>query len=339
MNIPPGILGEWSITAPVKAATDGGLINDTYIVGDPPSAILQRVNPIFEPPVHEDIEKITSHIEKMGMRTPRLVRTVDNQLCFPTESGTWRLLSFIEGSTVHTITNPRQAASAAALVGEFHRVTESLEHHFHFVRPGAHDTQQHMATLEEALFEPANDEVTAQAKSLGQAILETWQRWDGELELPLRICHGDLKISNIRFDQAQETAVCLLDFDTFSHQTIAVEMGDAWRSWCNPGGENNLDDVRFDLNIFEVSALAWIKNGPVLQSSERENLVLGIQRICLELSARFCADAIKKSYFKEDNRRFSVPGSHNIHRAKGQYKLAQSVQQNRQEAERIIQAS
>jgi hypothetical protein len=196
-----------------------------------------------------------------------------------------------------------------------------------------------MATLEEALFEGADDEVTAQAKSLGQAILETWQQWDGELELPLRICHGDLKISNIRFDRAQEKAICLLDFDTFSHQTIAVEMGDAWRSWCNPAGEDNLDDVRFDLNIFEASALSWIKNGPSLQPSERENLVLGIQRICLELSARFCADAIKKSYFKEDSSRFPFPGSHNLYRAQGQYKLAQSVQQNRQDAERIIQAS
>ena len=37
----------------------GGLINATWVVGDPPRAVVQRINPIFGSEVHEDIEDET----------------------------------------------------------------------------------------------------------------------------------------------------------------------------------------------------------------------------------------------------------------------------------------
>jgi len=338
MNIPVGILKNWGSSDPIRPCGDGGLINDTYIVGDPPRAILQKVNPIFDPSVHWDIEKITAHMEEEGMFTPRLVRTVDDHLCLESSDGTWRMLSYIPGTTIHKIGSPIQAANAAKLVGQFHRVTTELTHDFKFVRPGAHDTCLHMETLEKATHQATGGTTDDEAKTLAESILNAWDQWDGEIDLPLRICHGDLKISNIRFAEDEKTAVCLVDFDTFSHQTIAVEMGDAWRSWCNPAGESDLEGIRFDLGIFEASAESWLSHGPNLEPIERENLVLGIERICLELSARFCADAIRKSYFKEDSNRFPTPGTHNLYRAMGQFRLAQSVQQNRSKAEALVQA-
>ena len=64
------ILNAWNIQEQAKPAQDGGLINDTFVVGSPPSGILQRVNPIFGPDVHLDIEAITAHLERKGMLTP-----------------------------------------------------------------------------------------------------------------------------------------------------------------------------------------------------------------------------------------------------------------------------
>jgi hypothetical protein len=339
MSDPSEILENWPLKLPVRPSQDGGLINDTYIVGEPPVAILQRVNPIFDPEVHKDIEAITSHLDKNGMLTPRLMPTRDGALCVPTASGAWRMLTFVPGTTHHTIANLQQAASAAHLVGRFHRMTERLEHQFHFSRPGAHDTVQHMQTLTEAIGEEDGDITRQGAKALGSQILDAWSQWDGALSLPLRICHGDLKISNLRFDEQGNEAICLLDFDTFAHQTIAVEMGDAWRSWCNPAGEDHVDAIHFDLDIFSASAKAWLAAGPHLSKEERENLVPGIERICLELSARFCADAIRQCYFKEDRSRFSAPGAHNLHRAQGQFRLAASVREQRLKAETIIQTA
>ena len=337
MSVPDEVLDNWPLKHTVRPSQDGGLINDTFIVGAPPVAILQRVNPIFEPAVHLDIEAITAHMASKGMLTPRLIPTQAAELCVPTAAGAWRMLSFVPGSTHHTIQSLNQAASAAALVGRFHRVTADLDHHFHFTRPGAHDTVQHMETLTAAMDEAGDLPLHRDAAALGQQILGAWADWSGALDLPLRICHGDLKISNLRFDVNGDEAICLLDFDTFAHQTIAVEMGDAWRSWCNPAGEDNLDDIRFDLDIFEASARAWLAAGPSLTSIERDNLVPGIERICLELSARFCADAIRQCYFKEDRVRFPEPGAHNLHRARGQLRLAASVSAQRPEAHSIIQ--
>ena len=338
MNPPLEILKHWAITEPARTATDGGLINDTYIVGDPPSAILQHVNPIFGPAIHSDIEVITAPLEAAGLTTPRLVRTINNELCVESDSGAWRVLSFVPGTTVHTITKPRQAASAARLVGQFHNATADLEHTFNFVRPGAHDTMLHMETLRCALEEADGHALEGEVRALGRDILSRWSSWEGDLDLPLRICHGDLKISNIRFADDRETAICLLDFDTFSHQTIAVEMGDAWRSWCNPAGEDDVGKVRFDLDIFEASASAWLQSGPELSELETANLVPGIERICLELAARFCADAVRQTYFKEDASRFPEGGRHNLYRASGQFKLGCSAREHRTQADVIVKS-
>ena len=335
--IPPiEILEQWNLTAGALPSPDAGLINDTFVVQVPEPGVLQRVNPIFKPTVHLDIEAITKHIDESGMLTPRLVRTIKGELCVPTEHGAWRLLTYVPGSTVHTISSPGQAASAAELVGRFHRALGSLNHTFHFTRPGAHDTVAHMNLLQETIAEAQPSDTLERVKPVAATILSRWEKWDGAIDLPQHICHGDLKISNVRFDHDRATAKFLLDFDTLSHQSYAVEMGDAWRSWCNPAGEDQPDAARFDLDIFEASVTAWLRAGPTLTDKERVNLVAGVERICLELAARFCADSIRQCYFKEDRTRFQEAGAHNLARAVGQLNVALSVNAQRATAEKII---
>ena len=33
-------------------------------------------------------------------------------------------------------------------------------------------------------------------------MLAAWDRWEGRLDLAERICHGDPKLANLRFDEA-----------------------------------------------------------------------------------------------------------------------------------------
>jgi len=101
----------------------------------------------------------------------------------------------------------------------------------------------------------------------GSSGLEVWRSGAGSgggLDLPERACHGDLKISNLRFSAAESTGpiegVCLLDLDTIGPQTLAAEMGDAWRSWCNPSGEDEPERVRFDFELFAASARASVNS-------------------------------------------------------------------------------
>jgi len=333
---PTSVIKHWNSDDAVRPSTDAGLINETWLVGDPPSSVLQWVNPIFGPEIHHDIEAITAHLAESGLLTPRLRRTNTGTLWVPDAEGCWRMQDFVPGTTIHSISDPTQAASAAEFVGRFHASTATLDHDFHFVRPGAHDTLAHMQTLRNAIDMADEHPLVGPARALGQDILSDWSNWEGELDLPLRICHGDLKISNIRFDHDQRTTLCLIDLDTLSHQSLAMEMGDAWRSWCNRAGEDDPDSAEFDFAVFEASARAFLSTAPPLAEIERSNLVGGIERICLELSARFCADAVLNTYFKEDRQRFPELGAHNLLRARGQLQLARSAHAQRSACEAVI---
>lgn len=332
-------LAHWSIAGPALPADDAGLINRTWCVGQPATGVLQWVNPIFRPSVHLDIDAVTRRLAERGLTTPRLVPTRDGALWVDDDPGCWRLLSFIPGRTLHRIDSPTTAAEAASLVGRFHAALADWAYDFQHVRAGAHDTVAHMTRLREALEAADGHPLAGPARALGDEILARWSSWDGVLDLPERVCHGDLKISNLRFDSTGRRAVCMLDLDTLSRLPYAVEMGDAWRSWCNLAGEDAPEATALDLGVFESSARAWLATAPSLEPIELESLVSGIERICLELAARFCGDAIRNAYFREDRSRFPSPGAHNLHRATGQLRLAVSARARRSACENIVRSA
>lgn len=315
----------------VRPAEDGGLINATWLVGDPPRWVLQRVNPLFRPSVHEDIEAVTAHLAARGLRTPRLLRTDAGTLCHVADDGAaWRVMDFVPGKTWHRVERPSLAYAGAALVARFHGALDDLDWDYVHVRPGAHDTVRHLATLEEAAQAP---EPIAGAREVADGILDAWRGWEGRLDLPARHCHGDLKISNVRFAE-DDTALCLIDLDTLARLPLDVELGDAWRSWCNPVGEDSAE-TRFDLPTFEAAVRGYT-SVRALSAEEREGLAGGAERICLELAARFCKDVWLDCYFGWNPERFPSRRAHNLFRARGQLSLARSARAQRGDVARVL---
>jgi Ser/Thr protein kinase RdoA (MazF antagonist) len=307
---------------PVEAL-EGGLINKSYRVGDPPIGALQAQHPIFPPEVNEDIEAVTTHIARKGEITPMLVRTGLGALSHIDEDGVcWRMLSWIPGCTHHRIQGATMAREAGRAVAKWHLATSDLDHSFQFSRPGAHDTQKHMDFLQTALRELEGHRLHSQVARLGEQLFSAWERWEGRLDGPKRLSHGDLKISNIRFSPSGQ-AICLLDLDTMGPLSLDIELGDAARSWCNLQGEDVLEP-EFDVAIFEAAFQSYLQVNP-LPTEEREALVPGIERICLELAARFAADALRECYFGWSPSRAPSRGEHNLLRAQGQAGLARSV--------------
>ena len=51
----------WGLQTTADDSPDQGLINKTYVVGNPPQYILQWVNPIFSPLIHNDLIPIIAH--------------------------------------------------------------------------------------------------------------------------------------------------------------------------------------------------------------------------------------------------------------------------------------
>ena len=141
----------------------------------------------------------------------------------------------------------------------------------------------------------------------------------------------------MRFEGAR--AVALIDLDTLGRGTLDAELGDAFRSWCNPASEDATDAV-FDLALFDAGVRGYAEGARGdATPDEVRSIAPGVDRICLELAARFAADALSESYFGWDATRFATRGEHNLLRARGQAALARAVRDLRSEADAIVSAA
>jgi len=326
--------------APTVRELSGGLINTSYRVEveAQPVAALQRLNTsVFDAAVHEDIEAVTSHLEARGIPTPRLIRTRAGGIDHDAGAdGIWRVLSWIGDRTVHKVADPEDAHSAAALVARVHGALADFAVPFRSVRDGPHDTMAHMRRMRLAMDRGSGHRLADAVGPLAEEVEECWCTWDGSLEGASRVIHGDLKIANVRFQGSK--ALALVDLDTFQVGNLAVELGDAMRSWCNPATEDSARSV-FDLGVFEASMRGYAQgaaaSGAPPSDDEWDAIVPGVERIALELTSRFLRDALEERYFGFDPR-FGGHGEHNLLRARGQLHLAHEVRRQRAAADQIL---
>src|SRR5262249_61491025 len=116
--------------------------------------------------------------------------------------------------------------------------------------------------------------------------------------LPGGAADGDLKISTVLSTGAGE-APALLALAPRGRMPIAFELGDAFRSWCNPLGED-VAETRFDLEVF-AAAVAGYAGARALAPEEVASLVPGVETIALALAAPFCVDVFEDRYFGWDS--------------------------------------
>ncbi|ACY18284.1 phosphotransferase enzyme family protein [Haliangium ochraceum] len=322
----PAVVAAYGFAGEVQPLA-GGLINRTYAIVEDgvPVAVLQRLHPVFSGEVNLDIEAVSAHLAACGMDTPRLLRTRAGELWIDQADGAWRALSFVPGHTRHRVDEPAQAHAAAVLVGRFHRALDSLRHDYVHVRAGVHDTAAHLARLRGHLEAAAEgDELQRAGVELGGEILALATALPALPQVRMRHSHGDLKISNLLFAD-DGSARCLVDLDTVGRQSVAYELGDAMRSWCNPQGED-ADQMRFDGDIFAAAMAGYREGaGDLLDAEERAAIVAGTEWVCVELAARFCVDVFADAYFGWDAQRYPSRRAHNLARARGQLMLARSV--------------
>jgi Ser/Thr protein kinase RdoA (MazF antagonist) len=351
-------LAAYGWTGPAEPVTSG-LINRTFLVRDAarpdaPVAVLQRLHPVFAAEVNLDIEVVTAHLAASGMETPALVRTTAGARWHVQPGGVWRALTYLPGTTLHRIDDPETARAAAELVGRFHRALDPLAHDYAFARAGVHDTAAHLAKLREGVESAAraaeravttpggrgdeDAELLRAGRALGHDILQAAASLPDLPALPARHTHGDLKISNVLFFPGDpRRARCLVDLDTLGRQTMAYELGDALRSWCNPRGEDETE-ARLDEAIF-AAAMAGHRSGAgdLLTAAERASIVPGLETVCVELAARFCADVFDDAYFGWDAQRYPSRRAHNLVRARGQLSLARSVRAARRSLAALVE--
>lgn len=320
-----------------------GLINETFLVAAGAARyVLQRVNPIFPAAIHENILVVTRRLEAAGLATPRLVPTRDGHPCLDLgPDGVWRALTFVDGVSHDRVGSAAQARAAGELVARFHAALADLRHTFVGLRVGVHDTPRHLERLRAAVATHSGHRLHAAVEPLAAAILA------GAAALPplplLRdlVGHGDLKFNNVLFagaePPARERALCLIDLDTVGPVSLAYELGDALRSWCNLSGEDRTE-ATLDLQVLAAALDGYAAGrGRALEPGERRALLGGPEWVSLELAARFAADALVEDYFGWDPARFPGRGEHDLHRARGQWSLHQAFVASRPARAALLQ--
>ena len=337
--LPEVVLDAWPGLTVGTAPYGTGLINVTLkgsLDGAP--VILQRVHPAFAPAVHYDIEAITRHLAERSLLTPRLIRTRTAELCTVDADGrAWRLLSFIEGSVSHDrFTTPTFTREAGRVVGRHHAAVADLRWSYVHTRPGIHDVGYRMRGFETAVAQHGEHRLLAEVHALRGRLVPLEPLLLPQDATPARHAHGDLKASNVLFDE-RGNGLCLVDLDTLADMAWPFEMGDAIRSWCNPRREDE-PGAAIELDLYRA-ALAGYREGSArldLAATEIELLPRGLLTIAVELALRFLSDALEERYFSFDPAKHASRGEHNLARARGQWRLAESVRAQRPALEAAV---
>jgi Ser/Thr protein kinase RdoA (MazF antagonist) len=334
---PKDVLDAYDLASAHLVAIHSGHINQSFRVDNENEKwILQRLNPIFSPELHDDVEVVTSHLAAQGMPTPHLVKNKEGRLWHrDKQSNVWRLQTYMEGQTHLRVSNEKLAFEAGALLGRFHQRLSTLDYTFKHKRDSVHDTNKHRDHLIHVLDNTHQHAALHDASEVGEEILNALSRLSLQDDLPSRIVHGDPKVSNMLFSSDNE-GICMIDLDTLGHMPLHLELGDAFRSWCNLCSEDDPNSA-FDIGRFE-SALKGYHSGMTsgITTLEKAMLLDAIERICLELAARFCADTLEESYFGWDRQRFTAAWQHQLLRSRAQLRLAQSLLQKKHQASQIV---
>lgn len=314
----------------------GGLINATFRIDAAGGrrAVLQRLHPVFDPAVNLNLERVTEVLAAQGLVTPRLLRTADARAWVTLEDRHWRLLSFVDGTSAEAVDSPARAQAAGALLGRFHLALATFVDALPCVRPPVHEPDRHFAALAAARARHPTHRLAAEVAPIAEDIAGLYATLPTIPVEPLRLVHGDPKISNLLF-APDGTGRCLLDLDTLARAPLAYELGDAFRSWCNPGAEDAAASS-FAAALFEAALGGYATAGRrFMTAEERAAVVPATVAITLELSARFATDALEERYFGWTPARWPARGEHNLARARNQLAAARDLLTQRRALEAL----
>jgi Ser/Thr protein kinase RdoA (MazF antagonist) len=320
----------------------GGLLHRSFHVraGDS-EYVLQRVSDVFAPEIHDNIQAVTEHLVAHGFPAASLLPTVDNESSILLgRLGRWRLMPHLGGVSFRRLQSVAQARSAGALVGRFHAAMRDFDRPLAPMGIPYRDSPLYVTAMRTTLETHRDHRLAREIGPLGERVLAAFEELGPPLEIENRAIHGDLKLENLLFESREgpgrDRAFALIDLDTLMRAPLWVELGDAWRSWCNASGEDTRE-ARFEMSFFEASARGFFEAyGVSLSEPERRSLVTATERVTLELCARYVTDALEECYFGWDDSRFAGRGEHNAVRAAGQWRFYEAACECRDERATIL---
>jgi len=357
----PAICREFAFAGAFKGGrTHGsGHINDTYAVafesgGKARRYVLQRINRrVFNdvPALMENIARVSAHVAgrvrdlpDAGRRGLTLVPTRGGAAYYQDPAGDcWRAYHFIEGATTFDqIESPAQALVAARAFGAFQRLLADLPApRLRETIPDFHHTRRRFEALERAISADAAGRVAGVAAEIGfvrgrEGLVDRLLDLQARGDAPERITHNDTKLNNVMLDDATGEALCVIDLDTVMPGLALYDFGDMARSATNSAAEDerDLSRVRMQLPVFAALVEGYLGGaGSLLNGAERASLALAGRVITFEIGLRFFTDHLQGDiYFKT-----ARPG-HNLDRARNQFALVQSMEDQQSAMEALCRA-
>ena len=329
-------------------STNGnGNVNDTYVAtldnnGESKKYTLQRINHLVfknPPQLMDNLSRVSRHLQtKPGRHCLRVMAAKDGQFYHQDADGNyWRLMEYIEGvKCLEVPQNRKQAYEAAHTFGQFQAdlldmpgdpLIETI--------PEFHNTQKRYEAFEEVF----NQDVCGRVASVAEWIDFAKERSNlcsilNTEKLPVRVVHNDTKLNNVLLDAESEKGVCAIDLDTVMPGCVLHDFGDLVRTAACPVSEDETDlqKVEFLPVTFEAIVEGYYQaTCEFLEDDEIAGLSKAPMVITYELGLRFLTDYLAgDTYFK-----INYP-EHNLNRAKVQFQLVSSMEENESVMEEMV---
>jgi Ser/Thr protein kinase RdoA (MazF antagonist) len=237
---------------------------------------------------------------------------------------------------------PDQAYEAGRAFGCFQKLLADLPaSSLHETIPFFHHTPRRFAKFKEVLEKDsqaraggASDAIAFVLKREPMVSVITKALEDGSL--PLRITHNDTKINNVLFDNKTGKAICVIDLDTTMPGSALYDFGDMVRTTTSFAAEDEKDlaKVRMEKEMFRALAAGYLEEaGDFLTDKELELLVFSGELITFTIGLRFLTDYLEDDVYFRIHR----PG-HNLDRARVQFALVKSMEDQEKEMEECIRS-
>ncbi len=327
-----------------------GHINETYSAtyrqgGTKVRYIHQKINQtVFRDPIclMSNVVRVTRHIRQ---KLEQLNATDITRRCLtivPTRKGDsfyrngngecWRTFVFVEGvQTFECVQTPPQAFEAGKAFGHFQSLLVDLPgERLVETIPDFHNARKRFAALQKAVEDDHLNRAEAAKKEIDfalkhEAVVDVILNALAKKKIPERVTHNDTKFNNVMLDVESGEAMCVVDLDTVMPGCALYDFGDMVRTTTSPTleDERDLSKVRMQMPMFKKLAEGYLSTaGQFLTKAEKSYIAFAGKLITFTIGLRFLTDHLAgDTYF-----RIHRP-SHNLDRARTQFKLVESIEQ------------
>ena len=313
-----------------------GLINRTWkVTYDGEDNILQKVNhQIFQSPqaIADNISLISHYLQQHFPHyifpTPIANKSGDTLTCLPGD-GYYRVFPFVKGShSIDVVSTTKQAYEAAKTFGGF----THLLSHFDVTQLQITLADFHDLTLRYQQFEQAiangNPARIQQTKDLiqelqaQQYIAQEYKTICGSADFKKRVTHHDTKISNVLFDD-DDNSICVIDLDTVMPGYFISDVGDMMRTYLSPVSEEEKDfsqiQIREEYFKAIISGYLYYMHEELTQTEKQHFVYAGKFMIYMQ-ALRFLTD-----YLNDDSYYGAQYTEQNLIRAQNQATLLKEL--------------